>query len=156
MCLIYLDGDTPLQMFASPHSLFSGVCVCVFFCARVYFLRQGASFLSAGWRGGQRRAECLVPVCRHGQSLREWALPPRGENESSFFIIFAPNSHSAPVHLDNRIGLEIAWKEEEATKRIKRDVFTCLAFSWQSYPGRAYSRIICMLSCWPNSYISFI
>lgn len=57
---------------------------------RLSFLhRQGASFLSAGGRGGQRRAERLLPVRRYGQSFRERAFPAGGENTSSFYVAFA-------------------------------------------------------------------
>lgn len=101
--------------------------LCVsFVCPRVYFLRQGASFLSAGRRGGQRRAECLVPVRRHRQSLGERALPPRGERPSSFYYPLRQNSQSACQRPANRIRL-VAFaqrggagrrgEEEKATKK---------------------------------------
>lgn len=155
VCLIYLDSDTPLQMCTSPHSLFSGVCVCLFLCPCL--LPQTRCLISLGWVTWRS-----TPGRMPRSSVLPRAKSPRVSPSSSrwervvFFIIFVPDSHSAPVHLDNEIGLEIALKEEEATKRIKRNGFTCLALSWQSYPGRAYSRIICMLGCWPNSYVSFI
>lgn len=101
----------PFQMY-SFHSL---VCVCVFVISRVYFLRQGASFLSAGWRGGQRRAECLLPVRRHRQSLRERALPPRGEYASSFFFIVRCVK-TVSQHVSTRViesGRRCVCKEEE-------------------------------------------
>lgn len=80
VCLIYLDSDARLQMCHFHH------CMCVSCVSS--FHRQGASFLSAGWRRGECRAECLVPVHRHGQSFWGWALPPRGENKLfSLFLL---------------------------------------------------------------------
>lgn len=72
---VYLDSKAQLQMWHFHHCV--SLCVCVLSS----YHRQGGSFLSAGWRGGECRAECLVPVCRHGKSFWGWALPAGGETE---------------------------------------------------------------------------
>lgn len=136
-------------MLSSRCATFIIVCVCVLF---VPFYRQGASFLSAGWCGGECWAECLVPVCRHRQSFWDRALPPRGEKESVWgcfpfcflFIIFFQASTSTPAYQrmiggsierwsntkgkeDNMIILHVWHLADSITEEHTIVTFTCMA-----------------------------
>lgn len=75
---VALTGDVSVS------SCMGNVFFAAWFTSVIFLHRQGAPFLSAGGRGGQRRAERLLPVHRHGQSFRDGALPAGGENAPSF------------------------------------------------------------------------
>lgn len=112
---------------------FITVCMCGFVCLVFtpttdkvpHFSRLGDVEVNAG-----QNASFQCVATGKVSEIEPFLLEVR---TSCLFYYLCFNGQSTSQHLDNRIGLEIVGRGGN-TKDKERDVFTRLAFSWQSYP----------------------